>query len=101
MPAPGTSTADFLRPNDGNEKDDDPDIEVEVLDDNWDTVAVFGQCQPSWLVGLGGASYAGISATEVEAACRLLQIPPMQWPDISQGIRVMSLASAEEYRQKR
>ncbi|WP_296280547.1 DUF1799 domain-containing protein [Pseudoxanthomonas sp.] len=103
MPDPGTSTADFLRPRDGSDEDqaEDQVIEVEVLEDNWSTVEVFGRCQPNWIVGLGGASYAGITATEIEAACRLLQIPTAQWPDISQGVRVMALASAEEYRQKR
>lgn len=100
MPDAGTSTADFLRPSDGNSETHDQDVEVDVLFDNWDTVAVFGRCQPNWIVGLGGASYAGISATEIEAACRLLQIPPADWPVVSQGVRVMALASADAIRKK-
>jgi len=49
---------------------------------------------------MAGAKYGGISSIEIDAACRLLQMPATEWPTISQGVRVMSLAIAEHYRQQ-
>lgn len=62
---------------------------VDVLEENWDTVQVFMQCRPQWLTGFHAPVYAGVTAQELEAALRLLQIPSTDHPDVISGIRVM------------
>lgn len=69
---------------------------VEVLTENVETVAVYSRCQ--WTVisaGMAGAVIeTGISAQEIEAACRLMQIPPGRWAAIAEGVRIMANAAA-------
>lgn len=71
-----------------------------MLEDNWLTVMVFTRCQPTWLHGAMKPTYAGIASIEIEATCRLLAVPPDSWPDVSEGIRVMTNAVATEYRER-
>lgn len=84
-----------------NDGDHSQEHEVEVFEENWNTVSVFMRCQPTWVsAGLAGARYGGISAMEVEAVCRLQQLPPEEWPRICEGIGVMAVVAAEMHRNK-
>jgi len=73
----------------------DAAVEIEVLDENWDTVQVFRICQPSFITGMHTPIYAGISAMEMQAACALLHITADA--DLVAGIRVMSEETARVY----
>ena len=37
---------------------------------------------------------------EIEAVCRLQQVPPEEWPRICEGIGVMAVVAAEMHRNK-
>ncbi len=67
-----------------------------MFDENWDTVQVFMQCQPSYLQGgLGKPVYVGVSAMEIEAAARLCQIRAEDYETLRAGVRVMVSETAE------
>jgi len=70
-------------------------IDIEVLEENWNTVAVFRHCQPGFITGLHAPVYVGISALELQAACALLRIVPDA--DLIAGIKVMSEETARVY----
>ena len=65
---------------------------VQVLRENAETVKVYCRC--AWTVIAAGMPAVlvetGISATEIEAACRLLDIPPGRWAEIAEGVRIMA-----------
>jgi len=69
-----------------------------VLDENWNTVIVFWQCQRSFITGMHAPVYAGISALELLAACTLWQITPNA--DLMAGIKVMTEETARVYSSK-
>jgi hypothetical protein len=48
--------------------------EIEVLAENWAAVQVYHRCQPLIVAGAGGAMFLGVSAQEIESACRLLGV---------------------------
>jgi len=73
-------------------------IDIEVLEENWNTVRVFRTCQPSFITGLHAPAYLGISALELQAACSLLQIALD--PDLMAGIKVMAEETARLYSSK-
>jgi hypothetical protein len=60
-----------------------------VLEENWTIVAVFRRCKPSWLTGMHAPIYDGLTAQEIEAAVRLLQVPPTEYEDLLAGLDVM------------
>jgi len=74
---------------------DDGVIEIEVLDENWNTVQVFRYCQPSFITGMHAPVYLGISALELQAACSLLRIAPDD--DLISGIKIMCEETARVY----
>lgn len=85
-----------------DEYDDQVESEVDVLDDNWDTVQVFLRCQANWLTGgMGAPVYLGISALELDAAIRLSRIPTEQIDEVVNGVRVMELTTRESHNQAR
>lgn len=75
------------------------DHEAEVLEENWLSVQVFQRCKPDW-IGAMKPVYAGIAATEMESVCRLLGIPTESWPEVSEGVRVMTDAVAKEFKER-
>lgn len=75
----------FLRPGgtDASTTAIDDDT-VEVLDSNWNTVAVFRRC--TWtLAGMNGER-VGIAGQEIRSVCSLARIPRAEWPGILDGI---------------
>lgn len=48
--------------------------EIEVLAENWWAVQVYHRCQPLIVAGAAGAMFLGVSAQEIEAACRVLGV---------------------------
>lgn len=68
---------------------------VRVFPENAEAVKVYSRCQ--WSVEVAGMSgqaiYTGITAQEIEAACRLLRIPAGRWEEVSQGVRIMANAA--------
>jgi len=77
---------------------DDGVIDIEVLEENWDTVHVFRHCQPSFITGMHAPVYLGISALELQAACSILHIVPDV--DLIAGIKVMAEETARIYSDK-
>jgi len=69
-----------------------------VLEENWNTVIAFWQCQRSFITGLHAPVYVGTSSLELLAACTLLQITPNA--DLVAGIKVMSEETARIYSSK-
>lgn len=66
-----------------------------MLEQNWQVVQVFCQCQGVWQIGMAGARYQGIAAQELQAACWLHAVPPYDLPDLIEGIRVMDAETRE------
>lgn len=75
--------------------EEDEAYTVRVFPENMQAVKVYCRCQ--WEVEVAGMSgtivHKGITAQEIEAACRLLRIPPGRWEEVSQGVRVMANAA--------
>lgn len=71
-----------------------------MLDENEWAVAAFLVCTPV-IAGLG--SVAGIAATEVASAVRLLRIPRAEWPAVARKVHYMGrcLAQIDAERQAR
>jgi hypothetical protein len=67
-----------------------------VLDENWEAVHVFLLCTQGWAVSLAGAHALGLSALEVDAACRLRRVPMKQRPTVSEQVMEMGRVAAEE-----
>lgn len=63
-----------------------------MLDENVSAVDAFLVCTPV-IAGLGGV--AGIAATEVAAAVRLLRIPRAEWPTVARKVHCMGRCLAE------
>lgn len=69
---------------------------MEVLPENWNTVQVFMQCQPTYLQGgLSKPLYQGIPAIEIEAAARLCRVDVDEYEAMRAGVRVMADATAK------
>lgn len=66
-----------------------------MLPENWDAVMVFQHCKPHWITGMHKPIYVGISALEIEACARLLQVPPHTYPDLTACIAVLEQATRE------
>lgn len=66
-----------------------------MLPCNVDAVAVFRECKPTVVVGLGSAAWLGFSALEIRAALAVHRIPPSRWLAVVAGVRVMEAATAE------
>ena len=73
-------------------------IDVDVLEDNAETVDVFLSCQLSF-VGMAGVCL-GLSATEADAAMRLHRIPGSRRRDVWAGLQLMGRTQAAEYQKK-
>lgn len=87
MPA---DAAELLR---GRSEDGYADSAVlEVLEENWTAVGVFGVCTPT-LAGFGVV--VGISTCEIAAAVRLLRVPRAEWPDVVRQVHFMGRCLAE------
>jgi hypothetical protein len=84
--APLLSAADLLAA-DAEPGDDDSDIEV--LECNWPAVQVYLACQ--WTVGVGMEAivWFGISAAEILAAMRILQIARADHAATLRRVRIM------------
>lgn len=95
------SGADFLRDGGCDPDDADAPIEIPVLEDNWDAVQVFQQCQPVWITGLHAPIYQGISALELQAAMRLEGIQPNAAPDVIAGVRLMERTTRQIHSESR
>lgn len=78
-------------------EDDDDAEEVVVWAENWCIVEVFTRCQWQTAIasGMAGAAriWEGIHATEIRAACELLDLPRSSWADVSWGVGVMVAAA--------
>lgn len=62
---------------------------------------VFNSCTWAYLqAGMGEVIPQGLPAAEVLAVCRLLRIPPKDWPDVFSGVRVMVAAALPLLRSK-
>ena len=68
--------------------------EIEVLECNWNAVAVFLHCEPQWLGGMS-ACRLGIAAAEIRAAVLLLRIPRAEWPQLFADVRFMGRIAAQ------
>lgn len=64
-----------------------------VLPDNELALAIYRECQFTVEIGMGGAVFVGISATELEGALRLSQVPASLWDDVKWRVRVMENAA--------
>lgn len=74
---------------------------MEVLEENWEAVHVFKLCKQSWVVGLGGAFALGLTALEIDAACRLTRVPSKRWPEVSDHVEEMGRIAAEELNKRK
>ncbi len=92
------SAADFLLSVDRVATEDDGQdsyAELEVLEENWDTVQVFQLCQQTWCVSMAGAIAIGFCAREVESACRVARIPARKLTATAIDVREMGRVAAE------
>lgn len=69
-------------------------IDVDVLEDNEETVDVFRSCQLTF-AGMGGAC-VGLSATEADAAMRSHRVPPSRRREVLMGMLLMGRIQAHE-----
>ena len=60
---------------------------------NWTIACVFLDCRWTLVLGIGGAYYQGISAREIDAACRLHTVRRSERQAVLQGVRVMEAAA--------
>lgn len=67
---------------------------VEVLHENWNTVAVYRRC--AWEGGGFDGKDRAIAAREIFAACVLLRIPRAEWPRISDGICLVMVPAIQK-----
>lgn len=74
---------------------------MEVLEENWQAVHVFMLCKQSWAVGLAGAFALGITALEIDAACRLKRVSSNRWPKTSEYVDEMGRIAAEELNKRK
>lgn len=70
-------------------------IEIEVLEENWDAVQVFLRCTQLYSTSMAGACALGLTAMEIEAACRLCTVPRSTWPEVSMDVLHMGRIAAE------
>lgn len=64
-----------------------------IWPENWLTANVFLTCRWTLVVGMGSAYWQGISAQEIEAACRLHRVPRAEVLDVLRGIHHMESAA--------
>ncbi len=62
---------------------------VWVWKQNWNSVRVFVNCSWTRVATAEKLIPTGIAAAEIEAVCRLMQIPPRKWPQIIADCRCM------------
>lgn len=72
-----------------------------IWPDNWLTVNVFLSCQWTLVMGMQGGIYQGISAREIEAACRLQRVQRAQMQEVLAGVRVMVAAASPILNEKK
>lgn len=92
MGAPDEVLARLGEADDEADAEDDI-VEIEVLECNWNAVAVFLHCEPQWLGGMG-AFRLGIAAAEVRAAALMLRTPRTEWPQLLADVRFMGRIAA-------
>jgi hypothetical protein len=66
---------------------------VEVWEDNWVTVQLFGSLSTQWNVGPGGVVGLRYETFPVVRAC--FNVDDEDWPDIFHDLRVMEAAAVE------
>lgn len=64
-----------------------------IWPENWQVAQVFLACRWILVLGFGGAYWQGISAQEIDAACRLRCVPRAKWPEVLDGVRIMESAA--------
>ena len=96
---PYKDVADFLKRG-SQEEDQDTEIELEVLEDNWNAVLVFRHCAQHWIAGMGGAAALGITATEARAAMSGLGIRHEDDPFVFAYVIEMGHEAARALNQK-
>lgn len=105
VPDTSGSAADFLRSVDrlatDDERDPDAAVEIEVLEENWDSVQVFTRCRQDYAAGMTGAFALGLNAREVEAACRLAGVARDRWPEVSDHVMQMGGIAAAELNKRK
>lgn len=62
---------------------------------------MFQSCQWIVLAGFERAHWMGISAQEIDAVCRLQNVPRAEWPDVLLGVRMMAGAAAAVLNEKK
>ena len=72
-----------------------------MLEENWDAVQVFQLCQQTWAAGIAGAHALGFTALEIDASCRLKQIPPDCLSEVAQQVMDMGRIAAEELNRRK
>lgn len=74
----------------------DGSAQIEVLEENWDTVQVFTRCRQDYVaVGIAGVHALGFNAREVESGCHLAGLAPERWPEVSDQVLKMGCIAAE------
>jgi hypothetical protein len=71
-------------------------LEVEVWSCNLTAVETWERCQPS-IVGGMGTMWQGVSALEVEAACRLGRVPKRERTDVVDDVQFMARVVAARH----
>ncbi len=67
------------------------DTVVEVLECNLDVLDVFGLCDLTIAVGLGGAVHTGgVPIAEINAAMTLVGVPPERQREVASGVKLMA-----------
>ncbi len=66
-----------------------------MLPENEIIVKVFGRCQIGVGIGMGGAMWLGISATEARAAIGMSRVPARDWTRVLDGVQLMGRITAE------
>jgi hypothetical protein len=58
-------------------------------------------CKQSWMASLAGAFALGITALEIDAACRLKKVSSKRWPEVSEHVDEMGRIAAEELNKRK
>lgn len=64
-----------------------------MLHENWSALQVFQMCLPTF-AGMGAV--AGIAASEIHAAVRLLRLPPGCWREVAHKVHYMGCRLVQE-----
>lgn len=61
-------------------------VEIDILEENILYVHIFSHCQAELVGGFGSFLWRSISASEIYAACLLMQVEREKWSDVFENV---------------